>query len=442
METETPQTAPILGIAWTRYAQLNEVSIKRRRGYGRLRISIAVLGVLATLFAILTQAFFSNAQSLMGLIVKVFFISMPIIASLLAAFGSKLFSNGDWLTTRAVAEEYLKEIYFYRTVLQKNKSRRNYLEKRINEIQRQLYRGLGGELAFGPYNGPIPPYYNSENPDSDPGFNDLTGDEYFRYRLEDQLRWHHKEVNEYKQERTWLTVLVASFGALGAIFAALGGDLSIWVALTASVTAALIGWQELRNVDAVIKNYSKVILELSTLYDHWYNLESEERTRAEFYKMVRGCESVLWSQNTEYIKSMQEALKEADLEEEASLVNQTIKESVESAERAKETMRDNLLETTHDIFGEMEQKVDETFQGVLGSLAEEASSEVVQQELAAMSKAVTDATQNVLEGASTFTSSLTQVAEEFANVDIGRDTSKEELNAILARFPKTKEVKG
>ena len=341
-----------------------------------------------------------------------------------------------------MAEEYLKEIYFYRTVLQKNKSRRNYLEKRINEIQRQLYRGLGGELAFSPYNGPIPPYYNSENADSDPGFNDLTGDEYFRYRLEDQLRWHHREVNEYKRERTWLTVLVATFGALGAIFAALGGDLSIWVALTASVTAALIGWQELRNADSVIKNYSKVILELSTLYDHWYNLEPEERSQAEFYKMVRGCENVLWAQNTEYIKSMQEALKEGDLEEEASLVNQTIKESVESAEQAKEAMRDSLLETTHDIFGEVEQQVDETFQGVLGSLAEEASSEVVQQELAAMSKAVTDATQNVLERASTVTSSLTQIAQEFASVDIGRDTSKEELNAILARFPKTNEVKG
>jgi hypothetical protein len=39
-------------------------------------------------------------------------------------------------------------------------------------------------------------------------------------------------------------------------------------------------------------------------------------------------------------------------------------------------------------------------------------------------------------------SSLEEIARELAGVDIGRDTSKEELNAILARFPKTGDVKG
>ena len=43
------------------------------------------------------------------------------------------------------------------------------------------------------------------------------------------------------------------------------------------------------------------------------NLEPEERTTVEFYKLVRGCEDVLWAQNTEYIKSMQEALKDVRL---------------------------------------------------------------------------------------------------------------------------------
>ncbi len=442
METEAPQTAPILNSAWTRYAQLNAVSSRRSLAHRRLRIWIAVLGILATLFAILTQAFFLDTTSLAGLVVKVLFVSAPIIASILAAWGSRAFSNGDWLITRAAAEEYLKEIYFYRTILQKKNSRRSYLENRINEIQKRLFRGLGGELAFRPYDGPVPPYYSPENPDSDPGFQDLTGDEYFKYRLEDQLRWHIKEVNEYKRERGLLTFWVAVSGGLGAIFAAIGAPISILVALTASITAALIGWQELRNIDSVIKNYSKVILELTSLYDHWLNLEAEERTNAEFYKMVRGCEEVLWAQNTEYIKSMQEALKDADLEKEASLVNQTIKESVESAERMKQAMRDDLASAADEALQEAEQKVDETFKAVLGTLAEEAASEVVQQELEAMGKAAVETAQSVFQHASAFTSSLAQIAQEYADVEIGRDTSKEQINAILARYPKTNDVKG
>lgn len=442
METETPKTAPILNIAWTRVANLDAISKKRSTGHYRTRRWIAILSVLATLFAILTEKYFSDNPSLLGLFVKVLFVATPVLASIVAAIASKKYSNGDWLITRAGAEEIQKEIYFYRTILQKKKSRRSYLEKRLAEIQRQIYRGLNGEFSFETYDGPIPPNYYPDDPSSDAGFADLSGEEYFKYRLENQLAWHNKEINEYKTERDRLTILILIAGGLGTVFAAWGGPLSIWVALTASLAAAMIGWQELRNIDVVVRNYSKVVMELTILYDHWINLEPEERTTVEFHKMVRGCEDVLWAQNTEYIRSMQEALKDNSLDEEAGLVNRVIQESVESAERTKQAMQENLLHFTQESLGKVEQKVDETFQAVLGSLAEEASSEIVQQELEAMSKAVTGTAENIVERASAFKSSLAQIAEEFAHIEIGRDTSKEELNAILARYPKTNDVKG
>jgi len=448
METEKPQTAPILNIAWTRVANLDAISKKRASGHYRIRRWIAILGVLATLFAVLVETFFNEGPSLLGLIVKVLFIATPAAASGLAAYASKNFSNGDWLTTRAGAEEIQKEIYFFRTILQKKASRRSYLEKRIEEIQRQVYRGLNGEFSFAAYNGSIPPNYYPDDPNSDPGFDDLTGEEYFNYRLSNQLAWHNKEINEYKVERNRLTVFILIAGVVGTILAAVSAAaetlnfMSIWVAFTASITAALIGWQELRNIDVIIRNYSKVVLELTILYDHWTNLELEERTTAEFYNMVRGCEDVLWAQNTEYIKSMQEVLRDNNLDKEASLVNQVIRESVESAERTQQAMRDELLSQAKVGLQKGEQQIEETFKATIGSLAEEASSKLVQQELEAMSKAVVETAENMLDRASAFKSSLAQIAEEFAHVEIGRDTSKEELNAILARYPKTNEVKG
>lgn len=441
METETPKPAPVLEIAWTRYAQLDASSLRRTRAYKRLRLTIAALSVLATFFAIIVTRYPRESSALLGVVINNLFIITPIVASLLAALGTRTFANSDWLVTRAAAEEYLKEIYFFRTVLRGNKNRREYLEKRINEIQRQLYRGLGGEFAFRPFPGALPPYYKPEW-GNDSGFNDLNGDEYFKFRLEDQLRWHIKEVNELKRERGILTFLVLAAGGVGSYFAALGGTWSVWVALTASLAAAIVGWQQLRNVDVVIKNYSKVILELTTLYDHWTNLEPEERTKTEFYRMVRGCEDVLWAQNTEYIRSMQEALKESDLEKEASLVNQVIMESIESDERVRQAMSDDLLEFTRETLQEAEKKVEETFKAALGTLAEEASSELIQQELAAMGQVVSGAAENLTERASTLTSSLAETAHEFAHIEVGRDTSKEELNAILARYPKTGEPKG
>jgi hypothetical protein len=448
METETSKSAPILNIAWARVANLDAKSKRRSAAHYRTRRWIAILGVLATLFAILIETVFSGPPSVLGWIVKFFFIATPAVASGLAAFATKKFSNGDWLITRAAAEEIQKEIYFYRTILQKKKNRRSYLEKRLEEIQRQIYRGLNGEFSFENYNGPIPPNYYPDDPSSDPGFADLSGEEYFRYRLENQLAWHNKEINEYKVERDRLTVLILTIGVIGTILAAVGAAgeafsaLSIWVAFTASITAALIGWQELRNIDVIIRNYSKVVMELTVLYDHWINLEPEERTTVEFYKMVRGCEDVLWAQNTEYIKSMQEALRDSNLEEEASLINRVIKEQAESAERTQQAMRENLFSAAEEGLQASEQKAEETFQAALGSLAEEASSEIVQKELEAMSRAVVETAENAMERASAFKSSLEQIADEFAHIEIGRDTSKQDLNAILARYPKTNDVKG
>jgi len=450
METESPKTAPILEVAWTRHANLDAAADRRTASFYSIRKWITILGVLATFFAIITQLFFSDTEQAapfvgyetLGLIVKIFFIATPVLASIFAAFATKFYSNGSWLIYRAGSEEIKKEIYFYRTILQKDPTRRAYLEKRLAEIQRSLFRSLSGEFAFEGYSGPLPSNYNAQDPNSDPGFHDLTGDEYFKYRLEHQLAWHNNKVNQRKHERRLMTIYILSIGGLGAVLAALGGVLALWVAFTASIVAALIGWQELRNVDETIKNYSKVVMELTILYDHWVNLEPEERTDVEFYTMVKGCEEVLWAQNVEYVRSMQEALQESGLEKESSLINRVIKESADSAERTQQMMRDEMVDFTKKTLQENEQKVEETFKATLGSLAEEASSELVQKELAAMGEAVSEMAENAMQKVSSLSAHLAHIAREYANVDIGRDTTKEELNAILSRYPKSVDVKG
>ena len=453
-ETETTKRAPILELAWQNHADLDLAADMRTKGFYDIRKSIAWLGILATVFAILSQKFFMDLEkppqffasfpyyASLGVAVKVLFIAIPVLASIFAAFATKFYSNGSWLIYRAGAEEIKKEIYLYRTILPKDKTRRDYLEKRLGEIQRKIFRNLGGEFAFEGYKGPLPSTYKKSNPNGDPGFHDLTGDEYVKYRLKHQLDWHNNKILQRKRERRWVTIYILAFGGLGAILAALPGAFAIFVALTASITAALLAWQELRRVDEVIKNYSKVVVELSILYNHWQNLEPEERTASEFEKMVLSSERVLWTQNREFIRSMQEALREADLEKDAALINQVIQESAESTERAKEKMQGNIIETYEGFLLETEQKLDETAKTVLSTLAEEASSEIVQKELEEMGKAITERIEDVRERASSFASAITQVREEFKHVDVGKDTTVEELNVILERYPKTNEVKG
>lgn len=444
METETPQRTRILELAWQRYADLDLAADRRTAGFYNIRRWIAGLGILATLFAILAQRFAQETvpTSLGAWTIKILFIAIPIVASTFAAFATRFYSNGSWLIYRAGSEEIKKEIYIYRTILPKDKTRRDYLERRLGDIQRKVFRNLGGEFSLEGYKGKLPSIYTEGDENSDPGFHDLTGDEYASYRLKHQLDWHNNKINQRKKERNDMTVAILAVGGAGALLAALGGFLAIWVAFTASITAALLGWQELKKVDETIKNYSKVVLELSVLYDHWQNLEPEERTAQEFEKMVLGCERVLWTQNREYIRSMQEALREADLEKDAALITQVIKESAESAERAKEKMHENIIEAHQEFLVVTEKKIDESAKALLGTLADEAASEIVQKELDAMSRAITTRAGKMIERASSFLSSITEVKEEFKDVEVGKDTSTEELNTILARYPKTPDVKG
>lgn len=59
-----------------------------------------------------------------------------------------------------------------------------------------------------------------------------------------------------------------------------------------------------------------------------------------------------------------------------------------------------------------------------------------------MGQAVTEAVENVRERASSFATSIKRVKEEHAHVEISKDPTMEELNTILAKYPKTNEVKG
>jgi hypothetical protein len=109
------------------------------------------------------------------------------------------------------------------------------------------------------------------------------------------------------------------------------------VALSSSIAAGFLAWQQLRNLDSIIKNYSKVVVELSIIHDHWKNLTDRERTESEFFKMVFHTENILWTQNAEYIKSMQAALTETSFEKSAGLINRTMQESEDADQRMKES---------------------------------------------------------------------------------------------------------
>lgn len=355
MESETSTDSTVLKIAWLRFSELDATISARTKISRQIRLWVAIAGILGILVAVFSNIFSTNSGA-SGINAKVIPVLIPVIGAGLAAFSKLFFSSSDWQVMRAAAEEIKKEIYFYRTILKNTGNRRQYLEKRLAETLRMAYREMGGQLTLTPYSGTLPSGYDPKDPASDPGFEDLTGDEYFRFRLERQLSWHRKEIKRQQDLRLRYQVLIVIACVVIAFLVVMGGIFSQGVELLASLTVALLGWQESQSIDPIIKNHSKVVIELTVIHHHWLFLKPEERTMAEFHRMVRGCEDVLWAQNVEYIKSMQESLRESSLEEEASLISRVIKESVESERRFKETMMDSFVEFTKESLQETEKE--------------------------------------------------------------------------------------
>jgi tetratricopeptide (TPR) repeat protein len=306
------QRSLALETAWQRYAEFDEGAKVASKRHLLLRRWVIILAVVATLLAILTETF-NNQDSNVALALKIGLILVPLVSSVLLTFANKIQQGERWLALRSGAEEILKEIYLYRTLLQQQEGRDLWLNERVAAVQRQVFENVGGDLVIKPYQGTVPPYYSPAYQDSDPGFDDLLAQDYTRYRLDNQLNFHSRKIVELQRLRTRLQVAIFVVGGvIGPALAALGGPLSVWVALTTSIAAAFTAWLELRRLDSTINNYSKVILELKLVRDHWYSLNPQQQTGDEFFKMVNASEKVLWSQHNQYITEMRQAV--ADLQ--------------------------------------------------------------------------------------------------------------------------------
>jgi hypothetical protein len=209
------------------------------------------------------------------------------------------------------------------------------MEQRLADILRSVHRSMGGEFVMEQYQGSVPPRYNPNDPDDDEGFADLNGEQYCQFRLLDQLNWHNKKLLRYNRERRRLQTLILASGGAGTLLAALPWNgFGLWVALTSSLAAGFLSWQQLRNLDSIIKNFSKVVIELTIIHSHWKNLTKFEQTESEFFKMVFHSEKILWSQNSEYVKSMQAAITESSFEKGGGVVDRAIQESMDAQESA------------------------------------------------------------------------------------------------------------
>ena len=340
MSKSTPPIPTVLEIAWKRFADFDSTAEQQQDQFYSLRRWVLYFSIASTFIAIIIENFRVVFPAVFVTILQVILIGLPIAGSVIIAYLSEFRQGQKYLAMRTGAEEVKKEIYLYRTVMQTFPDRNKWLNSRITEIQRQVHRSSGGEVVIKPYQGKaLNPYFDPDaDPPIDKGGADLSCDEYLTLRLEDQLRWHIKKIQEHHLKRKKFIIYILIIGGIGSLLASIDifvPGIAVWVALAAAVSSAITNWKELLGLDMIVANYSKVILELNILQDHWRSLEPHERTQAEFYKLVRATENLLWNQNVRFVSSMREDMEEA-VAEQQKIVEDMIEMSREVAGQVQE----------------------------------------------------------------------------------------------------------
>ncbi|MFZ4677841.1 MAG: SLATT domain-containing protein [Nodosilinea sp.] len=100
---------------------------------------------------------------------------------------------------------------------------------------------------------------------------------------------------------------VYAFGGIGTLLAAIG--FQSWVAVTATLAAALVNYLEYRRVEATLMGYNQAA---DTLYDirtWWLSLpEADKANFKNFEKLVVNTEETIRSEHNSWLQDMQDRL--------------------------------------------------------------------------------------------------------------------------------------
>ncbi|QRN94457.1 DUF4231 domain-containing protein [Archangium violaceum] len=312
----------ILKLAWQRFADYDANARRQQRLFQRMQFWILTLGLLGTLAALLqTQlARVASGGALTPMltggvledVLQVLVVALAAAVTALVAAASRFKSGARWILLRAHAEALKREIYRYRCLLSTRGapgtgriSRERRLASRMKSISRQLMQTEANVSALRSYRGRLPP------PDTlaegDDGFSPLTASRYLRVRLNDQLAYYRRRIDELDRRSHRLQWLIIVAGGVGTVLGAVG--LTLWVALTTALVTSVTAWLGTLQAEHRLMKYHQSATDLDNIKAWWSALSIEEQGRRRNFELLRdSTELVLQMELTGWVREMKDAL--------------------------------------------------------------------------------------------------------------------------------------
>lgn len=290
-----------LKAAWQKFATYDQLANRLRKSFERFQAAILILGVLATLLALI-QASIKN--SALHWVV----VALPIVGSVVIAIANRRAAGKRWVMLRGAAESLKSEIFRYRaraSPYESDARRAITLATRVDAVVAALMRTDASSGPLTPYAGPLPPrMYGAA---SDDGITALGPDGYLKTRVVAQLEYYHGKTRWLDRRRALLQLVALSAGGAGAILAA--ADVEAWIGLTTIIAVGGFSYLGTLQVDSTIVAYNQAAGRLETLRDGWNALRADARTRTAFRRLVDRAEDGLTTELGGWVEQMNESIR-------------------------------------------------------------------------------------------------------------------------------------
>jgi len=310
------QDTPELKLAWERFARYDTLAVRLRRSFERLQASILLLGITATLLALVHHSLGSRLEGSWGLLRDALHwtvVAVPIVISTLIAFTARVQAGKRWVLLRGAAEATKREIFRYRTRTGLYAPNRPGAERtpdeelleRIGTVDAVLMKTEVSGGALPAYEGPLPP--PGAAGDDDDGLSPLDPERYLELRVCDQRRFYRSKTVRLERKLRNLQLLTVAAGGVGTLVAAAGFEL--WVGLTTAIAGGVAAHLGYLQVEGTLVAYNQAIAKLEEVETRAL-LHLKAGTIDEAYDdLVERAETAIHSEHGSWTQQMHESLE-------------------------------------------------------------------------------------------------------------------------------------
>jgi hypothetical protein len=320
------QVAPALEWAWERCRVYGDNAGRTRVAFLRLQLTILVVGVGATLFALTESALVAHhvvgGSSVAGRVLHAAVLVLPITLAVLLGAAARFRTGNKWVDLRAAAEGVKREIFRYRSRTghyapdrTTHISRDQLLSEQVAAIGRGLMQTELSQTALGDSASPVRPHARSPGSSDDDGFSDLTPEAYVKHRVDDQIRYYGSRATRLARILRLLQSVIFVAGGVGTLLAALHVD--IWIALTTALVGAVTTYLGYEQIENTLVTYNQARTALIAIKGWWASVPEETRTSPRTMEyLVNQTERILQKEQGGWVQEMTEAMAQLRADEE------------------------------------------------------------------------------------------------------------------------------